>query len=349
MTEKSNKKQILLALSGGVDSSVAAFLLQEAGYRVTAATMILEGMQDENIGFARKAAQHLDIPFHTFDFKKIHREKVIDYFINEYQRGRTPNPCVVCNRIIKFTLFMQKAQEIGIDHMATGHYAGIEKRDNRYILKKGIDKNEQSYFLYRLSQKQLSKTIFPLAQYSKDEVRAVAQKRNLPTAKRKKSQDVCFIPDSDCASFLKSRVPENPGPILNMAGKVVGEHKGIIHYTIGQRHGIGLSHQHPYYVTKIDARKNAIHIGAKQDVYKKKFTANDLNFIPFETLEQSMEVTAKVRYFSALSHALVEPVSHNEVKVTFREPQWAITPGQSVVFYREEYVVGGGIINAVTE
>jgi tRNA-specific 2-thiouridylase len=244
---------------------------------------------------------------------------------------------------------MQKAQEIGISHIATGHYAGIEKKNSRYILKKGIDKNEQSYFLYRLDQEQLSKTIFPLAQYSKEEVRAVALKRDLPTAKRKKSQDVCFIPDGDCASFLKNRVPENPGPILNMAGKKVGEHKGIIHYTIGQRQGINLSHKHPYYVTKIDVRKNAIHIGAKQDVYKTTFTAIDLNFILFDRLEQSMEVSAKVRYFSPLSRALVEPLGHSKVKVTFREPQWAITPGQSVVFYREDSVVGGGIIDKLVD
>ncbi len=349
MTEKSNEKQILVALSGGVDSSVAAALLQEAGYQVAGATMILEGMLKENIDSARNAAKHLNMPFYSFDFRQIHREKVIDYFVDEYQRGRTPNPCVVCNRIIKFTLFRQKAQEIGINYMATGHYAGIEKKTNRYMLRKGIDKNEQSYFLYRLDQEQLSKTLFPLVKYSKDKVRAAARERKLPTAQRKKSQDVCFVPEGDCASFLKSRISENPGPILNKEGKVVGEHKGIIHYTIGQRHGIGISHKHPYYVTRIDAGKNAIYIGAKEEVFKREFTATDLNFISFDTLEQSIEVSAKVRYFSPLSAAFVEPVNHNQVKVAFKQPQWAITPGQSVVFYQGDYVLGGGIIDRVLD
>jgi tRNA-specific 2-thiouridylase len=349
MTKKSNEKRILVALSGGVDSSVAAALLRDAGYQVEGAIMLLEGMTEESIGFATKVAQRLHIPFHRFDFRQAHQEKVISYFIEEYQRGRTPNPCVICNRMIKFTLFMQKAQEISINYMATGHYARIEKKNSRYILKKGIDKNEQSYFLYRLDQKQLSKTLFPLAQYSKDEVRAVARKRKLPTAQRKKSQDVCFIPGGDCTSFLKSRVPDNPGPILDKEGKVVGEHKGIIHYTIGQRHGIGISHKYPYYVTKIDPQRNTIHIGQKEQVYKKEFITTNLNFIPFDTLDQNIRVAAKVRYFSPLSEATVEPIGHDKVNVAFKEPQWAITPGQSVVFYRDELVIGGGIIDIVMD
>jgi tRNA-specific 2-thiouridylase len=349
MTKNSDKKRILVALSGGVDSSVAAVLLKEAGYQVEGAIMMLEGMKEESITFAAKTSKQLHMPFHRFDLRQEHGERVISYFVEEYQRGRTPNPCVVCNRIIKFTLFMQKAQEIGIEYMATGHYTGVGKKNSRYLLKRGIDKNEQSYFLYRLDQHQLSKTVFPLAQHTKDQVRAVARKLKLPTAKRKKSQDVCFIPDGDCASFLKNRTAENPGPILNMEGKVVGEHKGIIHYTIGQRHGIGLSHKHPYYVARIDGRKNAIYISAKENVYKRTCTATDLNFIPFDTLRQIMHVSAKVRYFSPLSDATVEPLSHEKVKVTFKSPQWAITPGQSVVLYQGDLVIGGGIIDEVMD
>jgi len=348
MNKISNGKRILVALSGGVDSSVAAVLLQESGYEVEGAIMVLEGMQEQNIRFANEAAEQLNIPFHRFDFRRQHQEGVINYFIAEYQRGRTPNPCVLCNKNVKFSLFMQKAQEMGIGCMATGHYAWTEQKNGRYLLKKGIDSNEQSYFLYRLDQKQLSKTVFPLGQYTRNQVRAIARKRKLPTAKRKKSQDVCFIPDGDYTSFLKNRIRENPGPILNSDGKQIGQHKGIIHYTIGQRHGIGISHKYPYYVTKIDADKNAIYIGEKKQVYKKEFIARDLNFIPFDTLEQSITASAKVRYFSPLSEVLVEPIGHDKVRVVFKKPQWAITPGQSVVFYQENLVIGGGIIDKVT-
>lgn len=346
---KQNGERILVALSGGVDSSVAAALLQESGYRVEGAFMILEGMQEESIDLAAEAAKQLHIPFHRFDFRQEHQEEVINYFVEAYQQGQTPNPCVVCNKLIKFGLFIQRAHDMGISSMATGHYAGIEKKNNRYLLMRGIDNTEQSYFLYRLDQKQLSKTVFPLEKYTKDEVRAVARRHRLPTAQRKKSQDVCFIPDGDYTSFLKKRISENPGPILSHDGKQVGEHKGIIHYTIGQRHGIGISHKYPYYVTKIDVEKNAIYIGKKEQVYKKEFIARDLNFIPFDTLEHSTEVSAKVRYFSPLSAALVEPIGHGNVKVGFKKPQWAITPGQSVVFYRGNVVIGGGIIDTVLD
>jgi tRNA-specific 2-thiouridylase len=349
MTEESNEKRVLVALSGGVDSSVAALLLQESGVQTEGAIMLLEGMQEENIEFAERLAGNLHIPFHHIDLRKQHQEEIIDYFIEEYQRGRTPNPCVVCNKLIKFSLFLQKAHALGIDHMATGHYAGIEQKNGRYLLERGIDKNEQSYFLYRLDQEQLSKTFFPLARYTKNRVRALARKYKLPTAQRKKSQDVCFVPDGDYVSFLKNRVSENPGPILDRQGKVIGKHKGIIHYTIGQRHGIGISHKHPYYVTKIDIGQNAIYIGEKQEVYKKEFIATDLNFIPFDSLEQSIEASAKVRYFSPLAEAIIEPVDNDRVKVAFKKPQWAITPGQSAVFYQHDLVIGGGVIEKVID
>ena len=347
MSGKSNEKRVLGALSGGVDSSVSAALLQESEYQVEGAIMVLEGTSDESIDFASKAADRLQIPFHRLDFREEHQARVIDYFVREYQRGRTPNPCVVCNKTVKFGLFMKKVHQIGIGYMATGHYAGIEKKHGRYVLKKGIDKNEQSYFLYKLNQDQLSKTLFPLAKRTKNEVRTIARTRKLPTAKRKKSQDVCFIPDGNYTSFLEDRIHQIPGPILNSEEKQIGQHKGIIHYTIGQRHGIGISHKYPYYVTMIDAVKNAIYIGEKKQVYKKEFIARDLNFIPFDTLEQCITVSAKVRYFSPLYEALVEPMGHDKIRVTFKKPQWAVTPGQSVVFYQRDLVIGGGIIDKV--
>ncbi len=347
MGRKLKGKRILVAMSGGVDSSVAALLLQESGFHVAGAIMLLEGIKKESIDLAECVAERLNISFHRLDLRKEHKAAVIDYFVKEYQRGRTPNPCVVCNKVIKFGLFMQKAQEMGIDHIATGHYAGTEQKNGRYLLKKGIDKNEQSYFLYRLNQEQLSKTIFPLGEYEKDRVRALARKHKLPTAQRKKSQDVCFIPDGDYTSLLKKRIIENPGPILDRKGKVVGEHKGITNYTIGQRHGIGISHKFPYYVVKIDTQKNAIYIGAKEEVCKRECVATDLNFIAFNTLEESMNVNAKVRYFSPPAEAFIEPVGHDKAKVAFKKPQWAITPGQSVVFYQQDLVVGGGVIDEV--
>jgi len=349
MRRQSEEKRILVALSGGVDSSVAAALLQESGYQVEGAIMLLEGMKRENIGFAEAVAKQLSIPFHHFDLRQQHQDEVIDYFVREYQCGRTPNPCVVCNRVIKFGLFMRKAQELGIEGMATGHYAGITRQNSRYLLNKGVDNNEQSYFLYRLDQEQLSKTLFPLGQYTKTQVRLNARKYKLSTAQRKKSQDVCFIPDGDYSSFLKSRIPVNPGPILNNEGREVGQHKGIIHYTTGQRHGIGVSHKYPYYVTRIDVAKNAIYVGEKEQVYRKECIARDLNFIPFDTLERRMNVAAKVRYFSPLAEAVIEPIAEDKVRVIFEEKQWAITPGQSVVFYQENLVIGGGIIDQVVE
>jgi tRNA-specific 2-thiouridylase len=349
MIKKSKKNRILVALSGGVDSSVAAALLQQSGYHVEGAIMLLEGLAEQSIDLAEGVAERLDIPFHRFDFRTEHHEKIVNYFVEEYQRGRTPNPCILCNKVIKFDLFMQKAEELAISHMATGHYARIEQKGTRFILKKGVDNNEQSYFLYRLDQKQLSRTVFPLGEYTKEQVRALARAHGLPTAQHKKSQDVCFIPDGDYTIFLKKRISASHGPILTEDGRKVGEHEGITNYTIGQRHGIGISHKQPYYVTRIDAEKNRIYIGKKKDVYKREFTASKLNFIPFKTLEQRLKVSARIRYFSTASEAMVDPIGSDRIKVIFTRPQWAITPGQSAVFYTGDVVIGGGIIERVLD
>jgi len=338
--------KILVALSGGVDSSTAAAILKEKGFMMEGAIMVFEGVLDEDIDYASRVAQKLNIPFHVFDFAKEYQEKIINNFISEYSHGRTPNPCILCNKFVKFDLFLKNAKILGINKIATGHYAGIEKND-RYLLKRGVAENEQSYFLYRLDQKQLSKIILPLGLYTKQEVRKLAAEFSLPTAQRKKSQDACFLPDGDYGSYLKKFLKPKPGPIINKNGKTIGKHKGVIFYTYGQRKGIGISHKRPYYVIQIDTLNNVVHVGEKDDVFKSKLIAKDLNFISINSLEEKLQVLAKARYFVPLSLATIEPYDDKCVKVEFEEPQWALTPGQSIVFYQDNIVVGGGVIEDV--
>ncbi len=336
--------QIIAALSGGVDSSVAAALLKEEGHAVQAAIMVIPGVKPENVDLAARVANKLGIPFARIDLQEEFEALIVGNFVDEYAQGRTPNPCVRCNKLVKFDLLLKKAQSSPATRIATGHYARVERSGDRFLLKKGRNKNEQSYFLYSLDQAQLSRTILPLGEYTKEEVRRMAAERGLETAARRKSQDACFVADGDYASFLRQRIAMKPGPVLDREGNVIGEHKGITRYTVGQRHGIGISHSHPYYVTTIDPAQNTIHVGAKEDVYKKELTADRVNFIRFDHLDRALEVTAKVRYFAAASPARIEPLTPDRVRVFFREPQWAITPGQSVVFYQEDLVIGGGII-----
>jgi tRNA-specific 2-thiouridylase len=336
--------KILVALSGGVDSSAAAGMLLDKGHEVEACTLVMRGVSDSARASARAVARYLKIEHHELDVTRQFDDRIITYFVDEYRHGRTPNPCVYCNREIKLDVLLQEVHDLSCDHVATGHYARVGPKNDRYILKRGIDQNEQSYFLYRLQQYHLQYLLMPLGSMTRADVEAYARERGLPGAQRHKSQDICFIPENDYPQFLQNYMTFQPGPILDVRGKVLGEHKGISAYTIGQRRGLGISAPQPLYVMRIDVMNNTIVVGEEKDIYGTALIAGDLNFIPFDTLEEKMEVKAKPRYVSKASPAVIEPVSGKEVKVVFSKPQWALTPGQSVVFYKNDVLVGGGVI-----
>jgi len=344
---KNTAKKIVVAMSGGVDSSVAAALLKEEGHDVIGVTMqIWPGKKEDSccslsaVEDARRVANKLGIPYYVLNFKQIFKKTVIDDFISEYDRGRTPNPCVRCNQHVKFDALLNKMKALGADYIATGHYARIEKADGRYILKKGVDpKKDQSYFLYALSQKALSKTIFPLGGLTKQEVRKIAKKFKLKVADKKESQEICFVEGSIGDLFKLKK-----GDIADLSGRVLGAHKGYQLYTIGQRKGLGLSRKNPAYVLKIDPKTNTITVGDRGDVYGDDLIAGDLNWVSADKIDKPANVMAKIRYNSTESEAEISLLSKEKVKVTFSKPQFAITPGQSIVFYDGDAVVGGGII-----
>jgi len=339
-------EKILVALSGGVDSSVAAARLVKQGYSVEGATMVFEGVEDDDVNCARDAAAALGIKFQSFDLSLPYQEMIIKDFVAEYQAGRTPNPCVRCNQFFKFGFFLQRALNLGFDRIATGHYARAIGKKGVFQIERGRDRNEQSYFLYRLNQYQLSKTILPLADLTKDQVRKIARDLKLPNAQRKKSQDICFLPGTDYNTYLREILPENPGPIVDMKGREIGRHKGVVFYTIGQRRGIRIGRGRPYYVMRIDARENIIQVGDKEDVFRTELVARDVNFTFLKGLNRTRKVLAKPRYFAPLSPARIRPMA-GAVRVEFDQPQWALTPGQSVVFYQDDVLLGGGIIDEI--
>jgi len=365
MTAK-RKSKVAIAMSGGVDSSVAAALLVEQGYDVIGVTMqVWPAAQGIEVDFnrtcssqsavedARKVAKQLDIPHYIVNFKDLFEKTIIEYFVSEYKRGRTPNPCVKCNRFIKFEALLEKAHELGAEYIATGHYARIvyDIDKQRWLMKRGHDRSkDQSYVLYALTQYQLAHTLMPLADMSKDETRRLALNLGLSVASKPDSQEICFIQDNDYAAFLKQMLPEvvSPGPMLDTSGNVVGQHEGIAFYTIGQRKRIQVRQPGPWYVVQIDPDRNVIVIGRNEDLYARELTATDINLIALNGLSSEITVTAKIRYNMQDVPALLVPLAGHKAVIRFLAAQRAITPGQAVVFYDDENVVGGGTIESVT-
>ena len=354
-----SKKKVLLGMSGGVDSSVAALLLLKAGYDVTGMTMRLRPdayMQQsasggccslDDIDDARRVCYQLGIEHLVLNFTEQFERDVIQYFAGQYAAGRTPNPCIACNRHLKFDAMLQKARLLGYDYIATGHYAVIEQNSaGRWLLKKAPASKDQSYVLYSLTQDQLAHTLMPLGAYTKPEARRMAEEAGLRVAHKPDSQEICFVEDNDYAGFLERYTGKkaSEGDFVDAEGHVLGRHRGITHYTIGQRKGLGVSFGRPMYVTKIDAVLNRVTLGEEGSQYASSLLADDLNFIPFDTLDKPLQVHAKVLYKARPAEAVLTPVEHGRVRVDFAEAQRSITPGQAVVFYDGDLVVGGGTI-----
>ena len=349
------KKKVAVAMSGGVDSSLCAALLQEQGYEVLGITMRLSDDSREMNGVssaatdARRVADFLGIEHVVADFRKLFSDKVVDYFLTEYLTARTPNPCVICNRFLKFGELLSFAKEKGADFLATGHYVRVEKEeDGSFVLKKGRDeKKDQSYVLYRLPREILSHILFPLGSYRKEETRVLARKLSLPVANKAESQEICFVPEDDYKAYLSQHRPNRfrTGDIVDMQGQILGQHRGLPFYTIGQRKGLGIAAAHPLYVIALDEANNRVIVGGNEELYASSLFASDVNWL-MEEPTQEISVHTKIRYGSREVQANVLPLEDGTVKVSFLEPQRAVTPGQSVVFYFGERLVGGATIES---
>jgi len=351
-------------MSGGVDSSVAALILKNQGYDVTGATLqIWPDEPDEQIrkdvgccslsavDDARRVAAALDIPYYVLNFKTLFENAVIDPFVQEYQRGRTPNPCISCNWKIKFEAMLEKALALGFDYLATGHYARIIRSDETgeyELLTDAANPKDQTYALFRLNQHQLSHLLLPIADFDKNEIRQMALEAGLPVAHKPDSQEICFVKDNSYTNFIEARTGKRclEGDFVDSQGNVLGKHRGIIHYTVGQRKGIGLAADEAFYVLAVDSARNRVVLGSDSDLYKSVLTASEVHYISDTAPELPIAVEAKIRYSAKAVPALLQEAEGGKVRVVFENPVRAITPGQSVVFYRGETVIGGAIIDA---
>lgn len=358
-------EKVIVAMSGGVDSSVAALLVQRAGYDAMGVTLRLYDNEDagipreknccslDDVNDARAVAAKLHLPFYVLNMKNEFRREVMDRFVAAYERGETPNPCIDCNRYIKFGGLMRRAKELGCGFVATGHYARVQRDEQtgRFLLKKGLDAaKDQSYVLYSLTQEELSHLLLPLGELTKEESRRIAEENGFHNANKRDSQDICFVPDGDYASFICRHTGKAfpPGDFVGTAGQVYGRHKGVIQYTVGQRKGLGLSFPQPMYVCAVDPLQNQVVLGKHEELFASALTAGDVNLISVPALEAPLRVKAKIRYRQPEQPATVVQTGPDEIRVVFDEPQRAITKGQAVVLYDGDTVVGGGTIRTVS-
>jgi tRNA-uridine 2-sulfurtransferase len=360
VSNMSKKTRVVLGMSGGVDSSVAALLLKEQGYDVIG--LFMKNWDDtdeygnctatEDFEDVRRVCDHIGIPYYSVNFEKEYRDKVFQYFLDEYQNGRTPNPDVMCNKEIKFGEFLEKALQLGADKIATGHYAQVKQVNGTYRLERGADPNkDQTYFLYTLGQEQLSKTIFPVGHLHKSELRQIAEQAGLPTAKKKDSTGICFIGERDFKEFLSHYLPAQPGEMRTLDGEVKGRHDGLMYYTLGQRQGLGIGGGgtgDPWFVVGKDLDQNVLYVAQGHDhpaLFSDGLIAVDLHWVDRKERTEPFTCTAKFRYRQKDQAVTVHPLPGGRCKVMFAEPQRAVTPGQSVVFYQEDICLGGGIID----
>ena len=353
-------KKCIIAMSGGVDSSVAAFLMKEKGYECIGATMKLYDNEEigisrektccslDDIEDARAVARRLSMPYYVFNFKDEFEEKVINKFIRTYENGGTPNPCIACNRYVKWESLLKRSLDIGADYIATGHYARISQLDNgRYAIKNSVTaKKDQTYALYNLTQSQLAHTLMPVGDYTKDEIRKIAADNYLMVANKPDSMEICFVPDNDYAGYIERTTDYKsvPGNFVDVDGNVIGKHNGIIHYTVGQRKGLGLAMGHPVFVVAVRPDTNEVVIGENKDVFTDTLYAGNLNFMAIEALKEPMRARGKIRYSHEGADCTIRMIDNNTLECKFDEPQRAVTPGQALVLYDGEYVLGGGTI-----